>query len=419
MTLRRFFRFPTNLPPPLRSNFIHLLWDIGWWGLYMGTTAAFLAIYAARSGATPFQIGLLSASPALMSMIISLPAGRILKNFRARPASAAAAAIARSLFLVYALLPWLLPPAQQVNAILILSVVIAIPGTFINIGFSQFFMEGVPSEWRGQVVGARNAIMSIVSFGVTMLSGQILTYLPFPYGYQVVFFIGFIGGVMTAYHIWHVYPMPLPDKDFLPLPTANQANGAGARKSALKKLVIGAVERNYIKVIGLLFLFNLSNNMVAPLVPDILVHKLGLTDAWISVGTGTANMLVFSISLFMASLTRRAGNRRITTLGAGLLAFHAFALAAAQDVPVYILASVIGGIATGLLGTAQYNYHLDNVPDQDRSTWLSWNMLLGNAAVLTGALVGPAVAHLTGTPAALVLLGLLRLGFGLAIFKWG
>lgn len=418
MNLRRFFRFPANLPPSLRSNFIHLLWDIGWWGLYMGTTAAFLAIYAARSGATPFQIGLLSASPALMSMIISLPAGRILKNFQARPASAAAAAISRSLFVVYALLPWLLPPAQQVNAIVILSVVIAIPGTFVNIGFSQFFMEGVPAEWRGQVVGARNAIMSIVSFGVTMLSGQILTYLPFPYGYQVVFFIGFIGAVMTAYHIWHVYPVLLPEKDNLPLPGASAANAASETR-ARKKLAIGTVERNYIKVIGLLFLFNLSNNMVAPLVPDILVHKLGLTDAWISVGTGTANMLVFSVSLFMASLTRRAGNRRITTLGAGLLAFHAFALAAAQDVSLYIVAAVIGGIASGLLGTAQYNYHLDNVPDQDRSTWLSWNMLLGNAAVLTGALAGPAVAHLTGTPVSLVLLGLLRLGFGLAIFKWG
>ncbi len=410
MNLSRFFRFPANMPPPMRSNFLHLLGDIGWWGLYMGTTVAFLSIYAARSGATPFQIGLLSASPALLSLILSLPAGRILRNYPARPAAATFAAIQRALFLVYAVLPWLLPPAQQVNAILILSLVIAIPGTFINIGFGQFFMEGVPSEWRGQVVGARNAIMSIISFAVTMISGQILTYLPFPLGYQVVFFIGFIGGIMTSYHIWHVYPVALPGRDTLTRPTA-----AGADK----KLTVGPVERNYIKVIGLLFLFNLSNNMVAPLVPDILVHKLGLSDAWISVGTGTANMLVFTISLFMASLTRKAGNRRITAIGAALLAFHAIALAAAQDITVYIGTAIIGGIASGLLGTAQYNYHLENVPDDERSTWLAWNMVLGNAAVLLGALGGPAIAHLTSTPTTLVILGVLRLVFGLAILRWG
>ena len=46
-------------------------------------------------------------------------------------------------------------------------------------------------------------------------------------------------------------------------------------------------------------------------------------------------------------------------------------------------------------------------------------MLLGNAAILLGALGGPAVAHLTGTPAALVALGVLRLAFGLVILKWG
>ena len=66
MHIHRLLRFPASLSPLLRSNFIHLFWDIGWWGLYVGTTAAFLSIYAARSGATPEQLGLLSALPALV-----------------------------------------------------------------------------------------------------------------------------------------------------------------------------------------------------------------------------------------------------------------------------------------------------------------------------------------------------------------
>ena len=413
MILPRFLRFPTDIPDDLRHNFIHLLFDIGWWGLYVGTTAAFLPIYAARSGASNTQIGLLSAVPALVALTLSLPAGRVLKRFPARPATAAAAFISRLLLVIFALIPWLLPPSLQVRSILILAVIIAVPSTFVGISFGQFFMEGVPIGWRGTVVGARNAIMSVTSFAVTIASGQILTRLPFPFGYQVVFFIGFIGAVMTSYHIWHVRPISVPS---VLEPVAQPAQPAGR---SIARHRIGPAEISYLKVIGLLFLFNLTNNMVAPLLPDLLVHKLGLNDATISLGTGLANMLVFTISLFIARLTRRAGNRRATALGAALLAFHAFALAFARDASIYLLSAVVGGIASGVLGTAQYNYHLDSVPDEGRATWLSWNYLLGNAAVLLGALAGPAAAHLTGTPTALIGFGALRFLFGAAIFLWG
>ena len=62
-----------------------------------------------------------------------------------------------------------------------------------GISFNQFFMEAVPAEWRGLVVGRRNAIMSIVSFAVTLICGQILTHVVFPTGYQIMFLIGFVG----------------------------------------------------------------------------------------------------------------------------------------------------------------------------------------------------------------------------------
>jgi Na+/melibiose symporter-like transporter len=286
----------------------------------------------------------------------------------------------------------------------------------VGISFSQFFMEGVPIEWRGPVVGARNAIMSIVSFVVTIASGQILSRMPFPTGYQVVFFIGFVGAVMTSYHIWRVYPAVEKSQFSLPVPPQPAAKPAGRRLSLAH---LGKVERNYLKVIGLLFLFNLTNNMVAPLVPDLLVHRLALSDVTISLGTGLANMLVFTVSLYIATLTRRAGNRRVTALGAMLLAFHALALALARTPSVYLLSAAIGGLASGVLGTAQYNYHLDNVPEESRSSWLAWNFLLGNTAVLLGALGGPQVALFTGSPEALGAFGVLRFLFGLLILRWG
>jgi MFS family permease len=408
--MRHILGFPPVLSDDLKSNFVQLYWDIGWWGLYIGATYSFLTIYAVRCGATPEQVGLLTALPAMLSLVLSLPAGRLLKRFPARQATVLFAFFARSLLIIYVILPWILPPTLQVKALLVMSVVLAIPNTVIGISFNQFFMEAVPGEWRGLVVGRRNAIMSMVSFPVTLICGQILTYLVFPSGYQVMFLIGFIGAIMTVYQLWRVHPVP-----GLVAPAANSASMPSRR------LLPGldAAGRSYLRVLGLLFLVNLTTNMATPLIPNLLVNTLHLSDAMISLGTATTSILVFVVSLLVARMTRRTGNRIATGLGGMLLALQVVALALARDATLYLLSAVVGGIATGILGVAQFNYNLDNLPPAERSAWLSWSLLLGNAAILLGALSGPAVAQIGGTSAALIFLGVLRVAVGLAILKWG
>ncbi|NTW12734.1 MAG: hypothetical protein HGA30_05425, partial [Anaerolineales bacterium] len=56
--LNRLFR-QTAVPPEYRPNFLHLYLDIGWYGVLSGSAINFLNIYAARIGATGFQIGLI------------------------------------------------------------------------------------------------------------------------------------------------------------------------------------------------------------------------------------------------------------------------------------------------------------------------------------------------------------------------
>jgi MFS family permease len=410
MTFSRLFRFSPALSDDLKSNFIHYFWDIAWWGLYTGGTASFLNIYAVRCGATPEQIGWLTALPALVSLLLALPFGRILQKYSAKRATLWSCFGQRILFVVYALLPWILPSGLQVGAILVLAVISAVPTTVVGISFTQLLISAIPSGYRGMVVGTRIAIWSMVSFLMTMLSGQILTLMAFPGGYQVVFFIGFIGGIMTLYHLAKVRVLADPEIPAAGHPPAHE-----------RKLlpVVDARGRSYIRVIAILFLFNMTGNMVAPLVPDLLVNHLSLSDETISIGTAAGSMLVFIVSILVARMTRRIGNRMSTAVGAILLAFQSIALALAQDVTLYFVAVLVGGIAAGILNVAQYNYHLDNVPQAEQSTWLSWNMLLGNAAVLLGSLAGPLAARVGGAPAALICFGVLRFVMGLIILRWG
>jgi predicted MFS family arabinose efflux permease len=177
--------------------------------------------------------------------------------------------------------------------------------------------------------------------------------------------------------------------------------------------------RHYLKVIGLLFLFNATNNMVAPLVPNLLVNTLNLSDEMISIGTAASSMLAFITALSMTQAARRINNRAGTAIGAGLLALQTISLALASGPLLYFLAAVLAGTANGFLMTSQYNYHLENVPARDQSVWLSRNLLLGNVAVLLGALIGPYLAGVVNTTYALLFFGLLRLITGLAVLRWG
>lgn len=72
----------SSLSNEQRANMRHLYLDIAWIGITSGTTSSFLAIYATRLGASSWQIGLLTAGPAIINLLISLPVGRWLRRPR-------------------------------------------------------------------------------------------------------------------------------------------------------------------------------------------------------------------------------------------------------------------------------------------------------------------------------------------------
>ncbi len=412
MNLSRFIHLPASLPANFRSNYVNYLFDIGWWGLYSGTIVPFLSVYAVRSGATNEQVGLLTAAPALAALLLSLPFGRWIQRYSARRSTAIGAFIQRLLFFTYALIPAIITPGAQVTAILVTAITIAIPGTVVGITFNQLFMEAVPSDWRAYVVGARNALFSILTFLFTLLSAEILTRAAFPGGYQIIFAIGAAGGLMTSFHLNRVRPVP-ECSPVLPEPEKS------LQKSRSFFFPLDQAGRRYLKVALILFLFNATNAMFTPLVPIFSVNALKLADQMIGIGTALNTFLTFCVSLVIARLIRRTGNQRSTAIGAALFCASAVVLAFATDVTLYLVAMIIGGVANGVLITAQFNYNIENIPATHRYTWLSWNVLFGNAAVLLGSMAGPVLSTAVNVPIVLAGIGALRLVSSLLIFRWG
>ncbi len=194
---------PRSAPPSpeQRTNFYHLYADIAWFGLFAGSTLSFIAIYAARLGATGIQVGLLSAGPAVVNMLFSLPLGRWLENRPLVRVNVSGALWSRLGYLLLLAMPALLGNSLQIWGMFLLGLVFSLPGMILNIGFNAMFAGVVPPEWRAPVIGRRNAFSAISSMLTLLACGQILDRVPFPLNYQIVFGLGWLGAMLSVYHL--------------------------------------------------------------------------------------------------------------------------------------------------------------------------------------------------------------------------
>jgi MFS family permease len=182
-------RFPSAAIPNdsrLKSNFYHLYLDILGFGVMSGSVLTFLSIYGARMGANGLQLSLLTAGPALVNLAFSLPTGRWLERRPLTRSVFIGALFNRLGYLGYLLVPWLLNSSHQISGIITVTVLMAIPATLLTIGFNSLFADVVPPDWRGEVVGKRNAIMAVSQTITTLLCGQILDRIIFPLNYEIV-----------------------------------------------------------------------------------------------------------------------------------------------------------------------------------------------------------------------------------------
>lgn len=424
------------VPLELRATFHHLFWDIAWMGIVAGSSQAFLGVYAARLGADAFQLGLLSAGPAAVGLIFTLPVGHWLNGRRMGNTVFWAAVWSRLFFVLWLLFPVLLPAATQVWAYVLLVLVMTVPGTVLAVSFNAFYAAAVPPEWRGHVAGRRNAVLALVYVVTSLVSGYILNHTPFTLGYQIIFGLGLVGSALSTYHLWYLRNIATetvtrpeeiraPINDFarpgdVRMTGMNLRTNIGLRAftRGVDLLRADVLRGSYGRMLTALFVFHLAQFMPLPVFPLFWVQEMFFTDWEIGLGTAVFYMAVLLGSLPFARLTVRLGHHRLAVVGALLLSFYPLGMALAPGLEFYLFTSFVGGVAWALVGGALGNYLLDHVPPTNRPAYLAWYNLALNAASLLGALAGSYLAASIGLmPALLVAFGL-RLFAGYAIWQW-
>lgn len=435
-------RVARPVPAEFRSTFFHLYLDIAWFGILSGSSIAFVAVYATRLGAAGWELGLLSAGPALVGLFATLPAGRWLEN---RP-------IGRAVFWTSVLqrlgyLPWLFLPLWftgqgQVWAIIITTLLMSIPGTALAVSFNAMFASAVPAEWRGQVAGTRNALLALTYIGSSLLCGALLSWLTFPLGYQVVFGLGFVGGALSSLHLWFVhvnlkeFPPPAPIPGSGPVSTTGDQARPGLSRSlgdGLRTVVglrfltrsqgrpfltMNLLRGSYGRLMLLLFAFHLAQFLANPLYPLYYVNQLALTDPEIGIGTALFYVTFFFGSTQLNRMAERMGNRTVMTIGMFVMSCYPFLTAITTELSLYLITAAIGGLAWAMVQGALGNYLLERIPEDNRPAHLALYILILNASTLLGSLGGPFFVAIFDIYIALFIAAAARVLAALVIWRW-
>jgi len=419
LSIKRFFT-STTVPPEYRSNFMHMYFDIGWFGVLSGSTVNFLNIYATRLGASGFQIGLLGAMAAIISLLFAIPAGRWLERRATGRAVFWTSVFYRIGFLLFIPLPWLFGAQGQIWSLIILNLAMGIPLVALSVGFSTLFAEAVPSDWRAHVAGMRNIVLSIAFMVTSLGSGYLLDRISFPQNYQIIFLIGFIGAAMSSVHLYFIKPIPgTIQPDLTTREPVSPIKETDSRPGWFAVFRTDILKTPFRGTLLVMLAFHLTQYLALPLFPLYTVRVLHLTDENIGIGTALFYLLVLLGSTQLNRLVGRIGHKNVTGWGVAGLALYPIIMAFSSQVWHYYFLSIVGGLVWALVGGAYLNYVIEKCPENDRPAHLAWYNIILNASVLTGSLLGPAIADQINLPAALLIFGVLRGLAGLALLKWG
>jgi MFS family permease len=302
----------------------------------------------------------------------------------------------------------------------------AAPGTLLVIAFNATYAELVPAELRARVTGRRNALQAISLTLSSLIAGAILEAALFPLNFQLVFALGVLGAGMSSYHLFRLrsparaapapgldegptHPLMRPGSFRLPdafrlavgLRDFTRAEGRELLRPDLLRGPFGAVLLTFL-------IFYSVQHIPIPLFPVFWVSDLQLSDAAISIGNAFFYGALLLASLAVGPLRDRLGHRRLILLSALLYGTYPLLNGLATGEVLYWLASLGGGAVWGLLSVLLIDHLFDRIPAHDRPAHMALHNVALNLGILSGSLLGPAVAGWIGLRETLLLSAALR-----------
>jgi MFS family permease len=372
--------------------------------------------FVVKLGGSDALIGALSSLPALMIILFTLPGARLLARVPNRKAWVIGSLAASRLFyLLIALVPFLLPGQAGAVAIVVLSVLHAIPVAVFDTAFWTMVGEVCPPDRRSSLFATRTVFLSASMAVSAFASGLFLDLVPFPLNYQILNCAGFLLLQYSTY---------LVNRVEFPTPAARVRTGPPElRRRGLARHIptwtdvrrFVANYRGYVNLnIGTLVCW-FGAWGAGPLYTIYLVRLLHVSNSWLGTNSTLAQIAVVLSAPLWHRVISRKGDLWVvlrTVLFTGMYPLLIVLLPWSTPILMAGFASTL--VDTGI-GIAHTNVFLEVIPAERRPEFIAAHTTLMNVGAMIAPLLFTTVADGISVPIALLICGGLRFA-GAALF---
>jgi hypothetical protein len=401
MNFLTWFSTPQTSSDISKRNFINVQIDAIGVGLAAGA-APFLPVFLTRLGASSFQIGMLTAMPAMTGFLFAIAIGVLLQRQRKIIPWFSFARLA--VIFSYALtgiVAFFVPRDHLIISILAVWALATIPQTILAISFSVVMNAVAGPSGRYELMTRRWSILGVTTAVTVFTIGRFLDHINFPLNYQLVFIALSMGGMISYYFSSHI---SIPDT--APPPRVIHLK----LKTRIEKYFKPVInEKPFISFSIKRFVYLFGMALGIPIFPIFFVRHLLASDSWISTFSTVQTSFMIIGYFFWSRQSQKHGSRVVllwTTLGISL--YPILTSFSNQIWPIAIYAGIAGIFQAGL-DLVFFDELLRTIPPEYSATFVSLAQSLQHFSSIAAPLIGSWIADSFSPGTALFVSGLIRL----------
>ncbi len=357
-----------------QANFRHLVFDIAWYGLALAATSRFLSVYAIRLGASPTEIGLITALPSLVLLFSSGLGGVWQRRYTTRERALSWPGLGmRLMFILPAFAP-LLPEHLRPLWLIIAISLPAIPQGVAGVVFMDMMRGSVSQNNLPRLLSLRALWLNIMLALGALAFGLLLEKLPYPINYQIMFGVAFIAALFSFKHCNAIRTDPLP------------SHSANVKKMG----VFSPWKSHKFRQVALVTaVVQLTFTFLVSVTPIFLVKERGATEGFMAV----FGLIELSAGALMAILTprivRKIGNRAMIAVMMFGTAIAAVVFALSPNLNLTLIGAALSGAcwaAAAMIGL--FGFFTENTPGEDSAAYATAYQQVTGFAAFMGPMIG-------------------------------
>jgi len=351
------------------------------------TGGAFLVAYALKLGASNVTIGLLAAIPPL-TQLIQIPSILLVERVRKRRLiSMFGSASSRIFWLLIAVSPLILPLEAGLTFLIIAILLSGAFGAVSNSSWNSWMRDLVPQDRLGSFYSKRMSVAIGLSIPLGLGAGLYIDYWKklFPnseiYGYSMLFFLGFLAGMLGVYFI-----SSIPEPQMAPV----------KEKLHFFRMILQPFkDANFKSLIMFLGSWNFAVNLAAPFFTVYMLKRLQLNMTVIIAFMILSQIMNMAFLRIWGKFTDRFSNKSVLGVSGPLFimcilawTFTTMPEKYVLTIPLLIAIHIFMGISTAGVTLASGNIGLKLAPKGQATAFLAANSVVNSLAAGIGPILG-------------------------------